>query len=102
MTHRTTSSASNPCPPSPLQILGLARRKRRRVNTVDPDVTVTVRTTDKEMEASITFNNADQNGWTPIKTNLTTLIGEFLDKGNKADRATDQLLNTIYSRGLSG
>ena len=42
------------------------------------------------------FNNADQSGWTKTEANLTTLIGEFLDKGNKADRATDQLLNAIY------
>jgi hypothetical protein len=27
---------------------------------------------------------------------LTALISQFLDKGNKADRATDQLLNAIY------
>lgn len=42
------------------------------------------------------FANADQSGWTQTETNLTDLIGQFLDKGNKADRATDQLLNAIY------
>lgn len=42
------------------------------------------------------FDNADQSGWTQAEENLTTLIGEFLDKGSKADRATDQLLNAIY------
>lgn len=42
------------------------------------------------------FNNLDPGGWTQTEANLTTLIGEFLDKGNKADRATDQLLNAIY------
>lgn len=42
------------------------------------------------------FEQADENGWTSIEENLRILIGEFLDKGNKADRATDQLLNAIY------
>ena len=42
------------------------------------------------------FANADQSGWTQTEANLTDLIGQFLDKGNKADRATDQLLNAIY------
>ena len=42
------------------------------------------------------FEHADQSGWTKTQANLTTLIGEFLDKGNKADRSTDQLLNAIY------
>ncbi|MBD2066081.1 AAA family ATPase [Leptolyngbya sp. FACHB-671] len=42
------------------------------------------------------FDNADQSGWTKTEAHLTDLIGQFLDKGNKADRATDQLLNTIY------
>lgn len=42
------------------------------------------------------FNNADQSGWTQTEANLTNLIDQFLDKGNKADRATDQLLNAIY------
>lgn len=42
------------------------------------------------------FNQADENGWTETEENLTTLISAFLDKGKKADRATDQLLNTIY------
>jgi MoxR-like ATPase len=42
------------------------------------------------------FAKADPTGWTETEDNLTTLIGQFLDKGNKADRATDQLLNAIY------
>ncbi len=42
------------------------------------------------------FDNADQSGWTKTEANLTELIGQFLDKGNKADRSTDQLLNAIY------
>ncbi len=42
------------------------------------------------------FNNADESGWTKTEENLTALIAQFLDKGNKADRATDQLLNAIY------
>ncbi|NJK52730.1 MAG: AAA domain-containing protein, partial [Leptolyngbyaceae cyanobacterium SU_3_3] len=42
------------------------------------------------------FDSADPTGWTKTQENLTTLIGAFLDKGNKADRATDQLLNAIY------
>ena len=128
------------------EIPELVRRKRRRGVTADLDGTVTVRTADKDMEATITngrvtccefplvimtsngerdfppafyrrclrvkmpnptsesllpivrshFGTADQSGWTKTQANLTTLIGEFLDKGNKADRATDQLLNAIY------
>ncbi|NJM48276.1 MAG: ATP-binding protein [Alkalinema sp. RU_4_3] len=42
------------------------------------------------------FVTADQNGWTKTEENLTKLIGQFLDKGKKSDRATDQLLNAIY------
>jgi MoxR-like ATPase len=42
------------------------------------------------------FVKADPNGWTNTEANLTRVIGDFLDKGNKADRATDQLLNAIY------
>lgn len=42
------------------------------------------------------FDTADKSGWTKTEANLKTLIGEFLDKGNKADRSTDQLLNAIY------
>jgi MoxR-like ATPase len=42
------------------------------------------------------FEKADPTGWTNSEENLTALIGQFLDKGNKADRATDQLLNAIY------
>lgn len=42
------------------------------------------------------FEKADPTGWTNSEENLTALIGQFLDKGKKADRATDQLLNAIY------
>lgn len=42
------------------------------------------------------FKEADENGWTKTDENVTKLIEQFLDKGNKADRATDQLLNAIY------
>ncbi|MGJ3252712.1 MAG: AAA family ATPase [Elainellaceae cyanobacterium] len=42
------------------------------------------------------FDEADPSGWTKTKKHLTDLIDKFLDKGNKADRATDQLLNAIY------
>ncbi len=128
------------------EIPQLVRRKRRRGKDEEKDVTVEVRTDDKDMEAPITngrvkccefpivimtsngerdfppafyrrclrvkmpnptpesllpivrshFNNADRSGWTETEENITDLIGQFLDKGNKADRATDQLLNAIY------
>jgi MoxR-like ATPase len=42
------------------------------------------------------FENADPSGWAKTEENLTGLIKQFLDRGNKADRATDQLLNAIY------
>lgn len=42
------------------------------------------------------FENTDPNGWIQTEGNLSNLIDQFLDKGNKADRATDQLLNAIY------
>jgi MoxR-like ATPase len=42
------------------------------------------------------FNTADQTGWTNNQENLNKLIASFLDKGDKSDRATDQLLNAIY------
>ena len=42
------------------------------------------------------FEKADKNGWSQEEANLTSLISEFLGKDNKADRATDQLLNAIY------
>ena len=42
------------------------------------------------------FKDADENGWSQTKENITKLIGEFLGAHNKADRATDQLLNAIY------
>lgn len=134
------------------EIPELVRRKRHRAeesaDTEDTDVTVEVRTADKNMVAPITngvvtccefplvimtsngerdfppafyrrclrvkmpnptpesllpvvqshFDEADPKGWTKTEENLTELIGEFLDKGNKADRATDQLLNAIYLR----
>lgn len=42
------------------------------------------------------FAQADPSGWTQTESHLEGVIGEFLDRGNKADRATDQLLNAIY------
>jgi MoxR-like ATPase len=42
------------------------------------------------------FDKVDRSGWTRTEKNLTDLIAQFLDRGNKADRATDQLLNAIY------
>jgi len=128
------------------EIPELVRRKRRRGEEENQDVTVEVRTADRGMIASIKngrvkccefpivimtsngerdfppafyrrclrvkmadptpesllpvvishFDQADQNGWTKTEPNLTDLIGQFLDRGNKADRATDQLLNAIY------
>jgi len=42
------------------------------------------------------FDKADPSGWTKTQANLTEVIGQFLGTGNKADRATDQLLNAIY------
>ena len=42
------------------------------------------------------FTATDPTGWMEAEANLTTLIGQFLDKENKTDRATDQLLNAIY------
>ncbi|MEM9136296.1 MAG: ATPase, partial [Cyanobacteria bacterium P01_F01_bin.42] len=126
------------------EIPELVRRKRRRGR--EQDVTVEVRTADKDMVATVTngrvtccefpivimtsngerdfppafyrrclrvkmpdptpesllpivqshFAQADKTGWTRTEANLTALIGEFMDRGNKADRATDQLLNAIY------
>lgn len=42
------------------------------------------------------FAQVDQSGWTRTEAHITDLIGEFLGKDNRADRATDQLLNAIY------
>lgn len=42
------------------------------------------------------FDQNDRNQWTTAEDELRQLIGEFLDRGNKADRATDQLLNAVY------
>ena len=42
------------------------------------------------------FAKADPTGWSQKEENLTALIGEFVSKENKAERATDQLLNAIY------
>ena len=42
------------------------------------------------------FSTTDPNGWTQTEADLQTLIAHFLDRGNKADRATDQLLNAIH------
>lgn len=38
----------------------------------------------------------DPTRWPKTEADLTTLVGQFLDKENKTDRATDQLLNAIY------
>ncbi|HIK45186.1 MAG TPA: ATPase, partial [Leptolyngbyaceae cyanobacterium M65_K2018_010] len=42
------------------------------------------------------FANANSTDWSTAETKLQTLIREFLDRGQKADRATDQLLNAIH------
>ncbi len=128
------------------EIPELARRKRRRDQDETKNVTVEVRTADKDMVAPVTngrvkccefpivimtsngerdfppafyrrclrvkmpnptpesllpivrshFDDADQSRWAETERKLTDLIDQFLDKGNKADRATDQLLNAIY------
>ncbi len=127
------------------EIPELVRRKRQRGGE-GPDLTVKVRTADRDLTALITnglvkccefpivimtsngerefppafyrrclrvkmpnptpesllpivrshFATADPTGWTDAEANLTNLIGQFLDKENKTDRATDQLLNAIY------
>lgn len=42
----------------------------------------------------------NKNGWSKVEADLEKLIGEFIEKGGRADRATDQatdqLLNAIY------
>lgn len=47
---------------------------------------------------SIVQSQFDRNGnnWTATEEQLDELIGSFLDRGNKSDRATDQLLNAVY------
>ncbi len=42
------------------------------------------------------FNSLESRQWTEAESSIETLIQDFLDRGNKADRATDQLLNAIY------
>ena len=42
------------------------------------------------------FEQADATGWSQHEENLKQLISEFVSKDNKAERATDQLLNAIY------
>jgi MoxR-like ATPase len=44
------------------------------------------------------FAQTDPAGWSKVDADLTALIEQFVAKGNKADRATDQLLNAIYLR----
>jgi MoxR-like ATPase len=128
------------------EIPELVRMKRRRGDKQEKDMTVEVRTADRNQVATIAngwvkccefpivimtsngerdfppafnrrclrvkmpdptleslvpivrshFEKADPTGWTNSKENLNELISQFLDKGNKADRATDQLLNAIY------
>lgn len=41
---------------------------------------------------------SDRAKWTQTEEDLKKVIDRFLDRGNKADRATDQLLNAIYLR----
>ena len=42
------------------------------------------------------FKQAGQAEWAKVDADLKTLINDFVEKGGKADRATDQLLNAIY------
>ncbi len=42
------------------------------------------------------FADTDSSGWLSTAKNLDDLIEAFLDRGKKADRATDQLLNAIH------
>ena len=42
------------------------------------------------------FEMTETEGWQETKGKLKELIDTFVDKGNKADRATDQLLNAIH------
>ena len=42
------------------------------------------------------FADIDPSGWLDTEDNLQDLIATFLDRGKKADRATDQLLNAIH------
>ncbi len=42
-----------------------------------------------------------QNQWIAQEDNLKNLIKKFLDRGSKADRSTDQLLNAIYIKTRS-
>lgn len=145
------------------EIPELVRRKRRRQTTetqaaeaqtteaqpaASPDMTVEVRTDDKNMVAPITngvvtccefpivimtsngerdfppafyrrclrvkmpdptsvsllpivqshFDSIEPAKWAKAEEKLTDIIDEFVGKENKADRATDQLLNAIYLR----
>lgn len=42
------------------------------------------------------FEKTETEGWKETQPKLAKLIETFVDKGNKADRATDQLLNAIH------
>ena len=42
------------------------------------------------------FADTDPSGWLDTADNLQDLIETFLERGKKADRATDQLLNAIH------
>jgi MoxR-like ATPase len=42
------------------------------------------------------FPEYDGDNWQHVEKQVDSLINEFLDNGNKSDRATDQLLNAIY------
>jgi hypothetical protein len=41
------------------------------------------------------FADTDSSSWLSTAENLDDLIKAFLDRGKKADRATDQLLNAF-------
>ena len=47
-----------------------------------------------EQQAGKTKGEVDE--WVRANADLTKLIDEFVEKGGKADRATDQLLNAVY------
>ena len=44
------------------------------------------------------FDATEPDKWAKAEDKLTDIINEFVGKDNKADRATDQLLNAIYLR----
>jgi MoxR-like ATPase len=54
--------------------------------------------TEKSLKAIVKshFPEYDGDNWQHVEEQVDSLINEFLDNGNKSDRATDQLLNAIY------